>query len=264
MQGEALPTSQQGLERVSAEPYPTNSELHAQALLVDEIAYSLEGAEAELDGMGEHDLGSLNFDWIDQDAIDERLDTVLQQCQSAAAESLSDCQANILSSFDTALADYKSRLEASRSHDEHKLRKLEECAHNIVDCSEKTELQKQVQALQEACQSHERARRVAEQRVTELQSTSEVKEKEFDAALAAKQKELNVALDKVATYERANVFKQQHLQELQRRRQEHNRLIEVQGNIRVFCRVRPMQSHEDADKVAVTVGRSEEEKGLVS
>jgi hypothetical protein len=249
-------------------------DLDARTLQVDEIACSLRGAREEIDALAKHDIDAINldFDWIDEAAIDERLDSVLKQCQGAAAESLSECQANILASFETALEGYKIRLEAS--HDELKMQKLEECTVNLVDGSEKTVLRREMQDLENACQSHERAKCDAEQQAAELRSALEQKEKEFEAVLAAKeqefkitlaskQKELNSALEKLANHERANAFKQQNLQELQKRREEHNRLIEVQGNIRVFCRLRPMLSSEASDKVAVTVGRSEDEKGLV-
>lgn len=45
-----------------------------------------------------------------------------------------------------------------------------------------------------------------------------------------------------------------YAQELQTRRKLHNRLMELQGNIRVFCRVRPIQPVEmKSDQAALAI-----------
>lgn len=45
-------------------------------------------------------------------------------------------------------------------------------------------------------------------------------------------------------YERSSVMRRRYLLEMKQRKQLHNQLVELKGNIRVLCRVRPLISED--------------------
>lgn len=94
---------------------------------------------------------------------------------------------------------------------------------------------------------------------TELTNTLATQTQEFERmslVLASSEDTLATAKTEAFASGRAEVeheilhFKNMYLSELTKRREIHNRLLEIQGNIRVFCRVRPIQDIERETELA--------------
>ena len=53
-------------------------------------------------------------------------------------------------------------------------------------------------------------------------------------------------------YKKTSLSTKKYLLEMKRRKDLHNQLMELRGNIRVFCRVRPLISEDGGGKLLVT------------
>lgn len=126
------------------------------------------------------------------------------------------------------------------------------------------ELEVRTQQLEEAQKKIEELKKRESERVAKAVSEAEAKLRRLAAdavdsvkrAAEEKQQELERELVKAA---------EKFAEEKVKRRALHNRVMELQGNIRVFCRVRPILKHEiesgDAQQV-ISFPRNEDRKML--
>ena len=228
----------------------------------EELKRKLQAAQGEVDSM----VGL-------KTEISNRLSSVESQKQSLEENErrLVDEIAALKTELDTAETGKKSLQE--------ELSSFRTSAQNDLDTklqaleTEKAELQQQeAQSAQEINHLKERIKELENKLQTQSDAKDlEAKCQELEAALARCKDEMEFALE--ARSQKALTEKELALEELQqsyeskvsgiereragfaklqerlsleiaKRRQLHNKLVELQGNIRVYCRVRPMLPHE--------------------
>lgn len=140
-------------------------------------------------------------------------------------------------------AQFQSQLQSLRStlEQEHEQR-IQELESQHSEAIAKVKAAKD-QELEKLTQDHERLKAEHEEQLETLRADLEAAARaDKQAALASLQE---VMEEKVRLAESGtSKFKEMFYEESAARRQLHNRLVELQGNIRVFCRVRPVLEAE--------------------
>ncbi|TYZ61939.1 hypothetical protein PybrP1_001381 [[Pythium] brassicae (nom. inval.)] len=192
-------------------------ELEAAQRSVQELAARIEALEA---------------DHAQSTAVlaDERQDaaTLRSELQSAAETRVA---------LERRLAEQMQLGTAQRSEAEEQNRVLKR---------ESRAFERDLKAAQTAAKEREEELRVAQRRAEALESSLVAQEAVVESARQvgfAEAERASAELVRQAQAEKARVA-DLYAHELQARRQLHNRLMELQGNIRVFCRVRPIQPVE--------------------
>jgi kinesin family protein C2/C3 len=208
------------------------AEAEAARVVEEERLRRLEGENAKGQAKSREEIGRLR-------ARVSELEAELETSQKAAGESMNEQLDRMKASHTAALL--KEQAEADKTKE--KLRADEEEKRREARTGHDQELTRQQQAAKAVEDSLRQTAETQRKVILEKEAESEAQAMRFESAVAEEKRKAAAQAREEAQVEVTRLSGLYH-EESRLRRELHNRVMELQGNIRVFCRCRPINEKE--------------------